>query len=327
MIKDNKIIFFVLVFCLFAGAIVHAQEAPPQKPPEFIGPRPEEITDEPTFEQRMIEKNIEISNWFDSMAEGVDLFLVGKRVTKTRNKSNISVENTTHSRESENFLNVTSLSVNPRLPNLEAYWNLKFTTYDDHAISQRNENGYARRAPRETNYGASVGFFRKLRDVRVAFQPRVELQDPLRVSHSLAFESILDYKTYEINPKFEFFANATKGVGISQAINFHFKLSDIYSLTFINEGEYEDRLHRYSVNNGVSLGQAISDITGLDYGLNFYSNNQPNYHLDAYSVSFGFSHIIYRNILDYSLTPHLDFTKEENFRGFVGVVFSLRVHF
>ena len=307
---------------MLGGEILFAQESP-----EFIGPRQEEIATEPTLEQRLIEKNIEISNWFDNMAEGVDLFLAGKRVTRQRNQSNINVENTTYSRESENYVNVTSLSVNPRLPNLEAYWNLKFTTYDEQAISQRNEGGYARRAPRETNYGATIGFFRKLRNVRVAFQPRIELQDPLKVSHSLAFESVVDYKNFELNPKFQFFANATKGVGLGQAINFHFKLSDYYSLTLINEGEYEDRIHRYSVTNGVSIGQELSDISGLDYGLSFYSNNQPNYHLDAYSASIGFSHIIYRNILDYALIPHLDFTREENFHGFVGVNFKLRVHF
>ena len=322
MIKDNKIITFIFLICFFSEEVLHAQERL-----EIVGPTESEVANEPTFEQKMIEKNITISNWFDSMAEGVDLFLVGKRVIKTRNQSNISIENTTYSRESENLLNLTSLSVNPRLPNLEAYWNLKFTTYDDQALSKRNENGYARRVPRETNYGATLGFFRKLRDVRVAFQPRVELQDPLRVSHSLAFESVVDYKKFEFNPKFEFFANATKGVGISQALNFHFVLSNVLGLTFINEGEYEDRIHRYSVTNGVSLGQVISDISGLDYGISFYSHNQPNYHLDAYSLSVGYSHIIYRNILDYSLIPHFDFTREEEFRGFFGVIFKLRVHF
>ena len=283
--------------------------------------------EEPTLEQKLIEKNIEISNWFDSMAEGVDLFLVGKKVTNKRNESNINVENTSYSRESENFVNVTSISANPRLPNLEAYWNLKFTTYDEHAISPRTENGYVRQTPREKNYGASVGFFRKLSNVRVAFQPRIELQDPLRVSHSLSFESVLDYTTYKVNPKFEFFANATKGAGLFQALNFNIKLSDIYSLTFRNEGEYEDKIHRYSVTNGVSLGQVVSDISGLDYGLAFYSNNRENYHLDGYSVSVTWSHVIYRNILDYSLTPHLDFTETEHFRGFVGFVFTTRIHF
>ena len=313
MIKDNKIIFQLLLIVQLVGAPLFAAD--------------EELASETTLEQKLIEKNIEISNWFDSFAEGVDLFLVGKKVTSKRNESHINIENTTYSRESDNLVNVTSLSVNPRLPNLEAYWNLKFTTYDEHAVSPRTEKGYVRQTPREKNYGATIGLFRKLKDVRVAFQPRIELQDPLQVSHSLSFESVLDYQTYEVNPKFEFFANATKGTGLFQALNFHLKLSDVYSLTFLNEGEYEEKLHRYSVTNGVSLGQIISDISGFDYGLAFYSNNRPNYHLDGYSVSVAWSHTLYKRILDYQLVPHLDFTQEEHFRGFVGLVFKLRLHF
>lgn len=294
---------------------------------EVAPAKPEAPSSEPTLEQKLIEKNIEISNWFDSVAEGVDLFLVGKKVTNKRNESNINIENTSYSRESNNFTNVTSLSVNPRLPNLEAYWNLKFTTYDEHATSPRSQNGYVRATPRETNYGATVGLFRKLRNIRVAFQPRIELQDPLKISHSLSFESILDYISYEANPKFEFFANASNGTGLFQALNFHVRLSDYYSLTFLNEGIYEDKLHKYSVTNGFSIGQSLSDFSALDYGLAFYSNNRPNYHLEGYSVSVTYSRLIYKSILDYALTPHLDFTQEEHFRGFVGLVFKLRVHF
>lgn len=286
-----------------------------------------ESPDRSELAEDLIKTNKAISNWFDSVAEGVDLFLVGKKVTSRRNDSKIIVENTTYSRESENFLNVTSISVNPRFPNLEAYWNLKFSTYDDQNSNTRTERGYARGRPREQNYAATIGLFRKMRDVRVAFEPRIELQDPLKVSHSISFESVIDFKKYEINPKFQLFAHATKGTGTFQAMNLNFHLTDIYSLTFINEGEYEEKLHRLTVNNAVSLGQVISDTSALAYGVSFISNNRPNYHLDAYSWSVSWSQVIYRRILDYQVTPHLDFTREEDFRGFVGLVFSLNVHF
>lgn len=279
------------------------------------------------LEKDLIETNRAISEWFDSVAEGIDLFLVGKKISNTQNNSKITVDNTTYSRESKNLSNLTSISVNPRFPNLEAYWNLKFSTYDQKSVSRRSEGGYAQQAPREQNYGATVGLFRKFKNLRFAFQPRVELQDPLKISHSLSVENVAAFERLQVNPKFEFFANAVKGTGTAQALNFNYSLSEIYSLTMVNEGEYEDKLNKYSVTNALFLGQLLSESAALTYGVSFYSNNRPNYHLDAYSFSVVWSQVIYRNILDYQIGPHIDFVQDEDFKGFVGGMFNLRLHF
>ncbi len=279
-----------------------------------------------------IEKNLRgtnevISDWFNNVTEGVDVFLVGKKITKTENISRIVLENTSYSREGQNFVNLTSINVNPRFPNLEAYWNLKFTTYDDSPKRVQTQGGYARQTPRDKNYGATVGLFRKLNNVRVAFQPRIDLKETLQISHALSFESIMDFKKYQVNPKFQLFAKAIDGVGTYQALNFNFKLNRDYSLTLINEGEYEDKIHKFSVTNGVSIGKIISDTTAISYGLNLYSHNRENYHLDAYSISTTWSEVIYKELIDYQLTPHLDFVQDENFQGFVGLIFNLNLRF
>ena len=279
------------------------------------------------FEQNLIDKNKAISNWFDSVAEGIDLFLVGERISNKKNASRITFENTTFSRESRNLTNLTSVSVNPRFHNLEAYWNLKFTTYDEQATSRATEGGYARATPREQNYGATVGLFKKMKNVRFAFQPRIELQNPLRVSHSLSGQSVLVLGKLQINPKLEFFANATKGVGTAQALNFNYPLDSVYSLTFVNTGEYEDKLNKYSVINAVYLGQMIAENKALTYGITLFSNNRPNYHLEAYSFSVMWSQVLYRNILDLQAGPHFDFVEQERFKGYVGALLTLSLHF
>ncbi|MGZ3691053.1 MAG: hypothetical protein ACXVAX_06105, partial [Pseudobdellovibrio sp.] len=156
---------------------------------------------------------------------------MGKRITETGKVSNIVIANTTYSREGQNLTNLTSINVNPRFPNLEAYWNLKFTTYDDTPTSVQTQGGYAYQTPRDKNYAATVGLFRKLNSIRVAFQPRIELQNPLRISHFLSFETIADYKTFKFNPKLQLFAKAVDGVGLEQDFNFNFKLNKDYSLT------------------------------------------------------------------------------------------------
>lgn len=280
------------------------------------------------LEESLVTTDKVVSDWFNNVTEGVDVFLVGKKIVKKqKSKSEIVVTNTMYSRESKNLTNLIGISVNPRFPNLEAYWNLKFSTYDDTSIGNRPQGGYARQTPQEKKYAASVGLFRKLNSIRLAFQPRIELQDPLKVSHFLTAESVADFKSYQINPKLQVFADATLGTGSFQAINFNFPLTKYYSIALLNEGEYLERIHKYSVTNGISLGQILNDTRALSYGISFYSNNQPDYHLDAYSFSITWAHIIYKNLFDYQLVPHIDFVRDENFHGFVGLIFEMNLRF
>lgn len=290
--------------------------------------RPTTDEDQPkTLEDRFIESNISISEWFDGVAEGLDLFLVGRRITKRPNETRVIIENITTVREYDGLTNDPGVSVNLRLPNFEEYWQLKFTSYDERRDQRRGQRNYLPQAPRERNYGATVGLFRKLGNVRTAFQPRIELQDPLKVSHSLAFESVADYKTFELNPKLEFFANATEGTGVFTALNFNIVLSKDYSLTFINEGEYLEKTHLYDVTNGFALGQVIDERSAFSYGIHFNSNNQPSYHLETYSVGVTWSQLIYKKILDYQLSPHLLFQKARNFEAQPGLSVTLTLSF
>lgn len=289
----------------------------------------EKISDikEETLEQKFINSNIAISKWFDSLAEGIDLFLVGEQLQKGRNETNVKVENSTYSVEGKNLTNQTSFIINPRLPNLEKYWNLKFTTYDEQNDERSAEKHLLRQTPRETNYGATLGLFKKLGRVRTSFQPRIELQNPLKISHSLAFETIADYQVFMINPKLNFFANATRGTGVFQAINFNFTLTKIFSLTLINEGTYEEKLNKYSVTNGFSIGQSISDKNAMAYSFLLFSNNRDNYHLDAYSLSATWYHLFYKKILDLKLTPYLNFNNSLDFKGQPGLTLQLTLNF
>lgn len=283
--------------------------------------------EEKTLEQKLIESNVAISKWFESLAEGIDLFLVDKQLQYVQNETNVKIENLTYLVEGKGATNETNLVLNPRFPNLEKYWNLKFTTYDDQSDERGIDKDYLRQAPREKNYGATIGLFSKFGKIRAAFQPRIELRSPLTVSHSLTFETVADYKTYQINPKLEFFAHSTKGTGIFQALNFNFILTNEYSLTLINEGTYEEKLNKFSVIHGFSIGQAISQNDAMTYGFFTFSNNRDNYHLDSYSFSTSWYHLLYKKILDTQLTPHLDFTRAESFKGQLGLTLQVTLNF
>lgn len=290
------------------------------------------ISDDPeseqTLEERLIQQNIDIAEWFDSAAEELDLFLVRqRRVTRKRNESAFRIENTTTTVEGENPKNKTSFGINLRLPNVEKYWQLKFTSYDEREENRGIRRSYLKQGQREENYGATVGLFKKLGKVRTSFEPRIELQDPLKISHSLTFKSVAQYKKYRINPELEFFASPSKGVGTFQAINFNILLTRKYTINFINQGEYLEKIRLYSVTNGVSLGHTISPKQAMAYTLIFDSNNDPNYHLQAYNFSVAWSEILYKKILDYQIIPNVNFNRDNNYKPLLGLTFSVNLNF
>lgn len=305
-------VFSIFGISIFGGAVAHAEDQTPTE----------------TWEQRAIDGNIRVSRWFDSVAEFVDLFVAGRRVTTRRNETNVRIENSSVYKEGEGYKNSTAFNLNLRLPNVEEYWNLKFTSYDEEADKRASENAQYRQRPREKNYGATVGFFRKLGNVRVAFQPRIELQNPLKVSHSLTFDSTSDITPRaQINPKIELFAGSDRGTGFFDQLNFGIQLNPVYSLSLINQSTYEDKTHIVQVAQGLSVGRQVMKNAGIAYSLFFNSDNQMAYHLASYSVATTWSHLLYNKILDYNISPHVDFALEHNFTGRFGINFNVNLQF
>jgi len=279
------------------------------------------------LEAQFIEGNIAISGYFDELADGLDTFIMGKRITRRRNETSVKVQNSTIMLDGEGTHNSTSIGLNLRLPNVEEYWMLKFTSYDESEERRGVQRGYLRQTPRQQNYGASVGVFRKLGNVNTSFQPRIDLGDPLKISHSLTFESLAEWPKYSINPKLELFADPNDGAGFYIATNFGFGLSKYYNLTLINNGEYKDKKHLLTTANGFSIGQFVDRRSSISYSLIFNGKNQPNYHLDSYDISVAWSQLVYRKIFDYQLIPYLNFARDHDFRGRPGIIMNLNLNF
>ncbi len=280
-----------------------------------------------SLEQDLIRGNIAVAEWIDSAAEQIDLFITGKKLTKEPNQTRLRIENSTISREGEKPHNVTHMKFSLRLPNVEEYFQLMFSSYDE-----REERGLRRRYlhenRREENFGAGVGLFRNIGKVKTRFQPRVELRDPLMLSHSLSFEMPLESPALIIFPKVEFFAHPDKGTGVFNILNFTFPLTDILSFTLINETEYDDKQTPYfRATNGVSLNQIVNDKSFLTYSWLFDSNNLTRYHLDNYGLAIGWNQILYKRILSYQFVPGINFAKVRRFKGEVGVTFAMYLDF
>lgn len=307
----------VCIFILFFGAQVHAQEK------AFVGPPIRE-----TWEQKALDGNIRISRWFDRAAEWVDLFVSGKRVTTRRNETNVRIENSSIYKEGIGYTNSTSFNLNLRLPNVEEYWNLKFTSYDEEADKRKAESAQYRQRPQEKNYGATIGFFRKLGNIRAAFQPRIDLGNPLKVSHTMTLTTTTDITpAAQMSPKIELFANSDSGTGVFDQLNFGIQLSPVYQLALVNQSKYEDKIHLFQVSQGIAISRNVMKDAAISYSIFFNSDNQTTYHLANYSVGTTWSHMIYDRILDYNVSPHVDFLLDSNFTGRFGLNFNLNLQF
>lgn len=286
----------------------------------------EEDNTSSSWEEKFIKSNIAVSDFFDRIANNIDNFLVSNSQTNRENKSNVAIENVSNSTEGQYVENVVHFIVNLRLPNVEDYFQLKFTTFDENE-ERGSKKRYGQPVERRQNYGATVGLFKKLGNIRTSFQPRIELQDPLKVSHSLSFDTSANFTTYEVNPKLELFANPDKGTGVFVALNYRYFLTDVFSLNWINEGEYEEKKRQFSTIVGLSLVQEITEKSTLAYSVFTNSNNRTAYHLEAYSFSVTWSHILYNKILFYQIIPRLSFASEQSFKGAAGMTVVLNLSF
>ncbi len=277
----------------------------------------------PTLPERLLESNRKISEKIDKVAEDIDITLTGKKVTDKPNESSIVVENSAFWSEASEFESGIHFNVNLRLPNLEKKWSLRFTSYDEQEEDRGLDRRQFRQEPKEREYGGSFALFRRLGNIDVNFEPRIQLTDPLEVSYILNLQSEAEMDDYTVEPELEFFAEPSKGVGLFGSISVGFELNPVYGFSVIQEGEYQDHENLFSSNTGFVLGRKIGKRSSLSYSLVFASHNNPEYHLSQYGIDVGFEQEIYKDALKYSVTPGLDFAKSRSFKGNTGI--ELRV--
>lgn len=280
-----------------------------------------------TFEQRMLDTGDDISRSVDRMADQIDMLLAGKRYTRMPNKSSARISQLVTHREGGKDKLSTDFNLNLRLPNLEKRWAVRFTSYDEAEESRDLQQRRVLTRPRRREYGAAVGFFRKLGKVRTTFQPRLVLKDPLEMSYILRFESNAEVKPIRLIPRLELFADPTKGTGEFVGIELVYKLADRWEMSNQNEEEYRERGNLFTTNHGLSFDYALSDNQGLGLSFVWTSSSRPAFHLDSFTIAPSYAQEIYRDRLKYSLTPFIQFAKVVHFQGDVGVTLNIVIIF
>lgn len=288
---------------------------------------PDEAPPKTELQKTLLKDHNTLSSLFDDLAHRLDTLLVGKKLVRTRNETKVILENSNVLIEGVGVDTTNNVAVNLRLPNTEKYWQLKFTNYDQQTTNRGVRGAYLKQNAGQRNYGATVGFFRNFENVQFLFRPRILLQDPLNISHSMSLETALKNKYWDFSPKLELFASPDKGTGVFTSLNTGYQIDETYSVTFVNEAEYQERFHLFTVTQGIAFGQVLDDISSLSYNLFFISTNQPNYSLDNFNVSVAYNAIVYKDIIDMQFIPGITFSKLRRWHGVSSLAVNFNIYF
>lgn len=283
-------------------------------------------SEDQSFQKKMIETNIEVSEELDSYADKIDIWLTGKRVSNKKNETRVFIESQMGIQQ-ESIPNYSSnIGAELKLPNFEEHWRLKFSNRN--RTEERGQGPrYLQKQTQPKKVGASVGFFRNLGGVRTQYQPKILLQSQPEISHSLEFSQSWDLEYFKIEHELELFADADLGTGVGHGLIFSKTLNKKFILRQSNDSRYLDRTHFYNLTSSLTLGESLTKTSGLGYSTFISGINREVYHMSQFGFSIGYSETIYKKILDYSVTLHQTFSEELKFRGIVGLTFVVVLNF
>lgn len=333
----NNLISLILIAVVFPFTVYAQPQAPPAekkkkpKPMHKLMQKTVEVN-KPNMAERAIDRADKaadkMANTIDKTAEKIDVQLAGKKYTKKKNESKISIKQLNVWAEGGNFKNSISYGINLRLPNLEKRFQLRFSSYDEQEETRDLQNRRFRTRPRENNPGAALLFFKKLGKVKTTFQPRLQIKDPLNMAYLLRFESEAAVKPIAINPRLDLFADPIKGTGEYFHLNFSYALSPKWEISLLNEEEYRERTNFFNMNHAITLDHSISERRGAGLTLSSNSNNLGGgFHLNQYTVSPAYSQELSEERLRYIFATFLTFTRAEAFKGDAGCSLQIEVIF
>jgi len=282
------------------------------------------------LESSALEASKEVSKAVQYTAEQIDLTLAGERYTDHANESQISVSQLVTWTEGGVFKQSTDLGVNLRLPNVEKHWQLRFSTYDEEQEQRDMSQRRVRTTPRDREYGTSLFFLQKLGNVKVTFQPKLQLRNPLEMSYVLSFESSAEEnkgeRYFRVQPKFQLYADAIKGTGEYFSLNFIYRLRKTMEVALENEEEYREKDLHFTTRHGVTYDYILDKKNKIRTALIASSSNH-DFHLDEWDYNVSYGHELYKKLLNMTVSPFWNFARGDHFKGKVGISFNLIASF
>lgn len=268
-----------------------------------------------------------IEHRIEKTADELDLALAGKRYTKKPNQTRANLRAGITSQEGGRLRHSTDFGFTLRLPNVEEHWQARFSSFDENEESRNLRQRQTPLNPRPLEPGAGLLFFHYMGKIKTSFQPRLKLKDPLQLSYVLRFETEGDVFGWTLSPRFDLFADPTKGTGEFFGLELRRLLAPKWGLSLHNQEEYRDKGNIFSTSHGITIDHPIGQNMAMAVSLVGTSTNRPVYHLQGLSIAPSFSHQVLKNRLNYQVVPFLSFAKESHFKGSAGLTLATELIF
>ena len=114
-------------------------------------------------------------------------------------------------------------------------------------------------------------------------------------------------------PQQEIFYVSANGYSTDTDLDLNKRISPQWSFRFVNNIQWNDTDYILNFQNGPSWFQKISEKIGLSYNAHIFTANQPAFQINNYSLSVGYRQLLYKDWFFWTLTPALNFPRDNNF--------------
>ena len=261
------------------------------------------------------------SKKFISFSEAIDSFFGDERTDDTPNRSTLRVSTTTTKYEGEEPFNEGNLQMNLVLSRTQKKWQLIVQGQGQDANNQNANNNITADDDDATTSekirdatSAGLRFLSDTAGIKVSSDVGLRVGLPPLVFARLRLNKDIPLNDlWTLRPREEVLWLQNTGFRSTTNIDFDRPLSPNLLLRLVNRINWNDQDYVIQYTDGPSLFQKIDAKRGLSYHAHVITLDTPILAVENYRLRMTYRQLLYKNWFFGSLSPQLEFPREENF--------------
>lgn len=257
------------------------------------------------------------------LAKRLDNFFGTERSDDESNNTRIRFYTVTTKYESETASTEGNVKLQLVLPKTQKRLRLVVES-DDDDDSENNDNTkkdttskkQEEKASGKTAVDATTAALRYIVDtagIRTSFDAGLRFTTKPQIFYKLRFRKNILFSKWVFRPVEQIKWIQDEGHSSTTDLDFDKRLNSKWLFRVVNNISWDDQEYVLDFVNGTSWYQTISQRMGLSYNLRMNSSNTPEYAVNNYSASIGFRQLLYKKWFFWTISPALDFPRENNF--------------
>lgn len=265
-----------------------------------------------------------------TLSNTIDEFFSNTDSQKTINKSKLKITFDTYIRESAGPYVIPDLNYRLVLPNTQNKLRLVFESDSEsekESTDSSKEILEKKNADDTNNIAAGLSYIVEKSGIKFSSTSGVIVKVPVDVFIKLGAKKTIEFSRWilKIDEEIKWINNS--GLTSNLDLNFDRSLSRRTLLRFMNNFFWNDQDYVIRFENGPSMFYQISETKALSYHAHIISINEPSFLLTNYILKLTYRQSLYKDWIFGSLTPFINFPRENNFHRVPGAVLSLQAIF